>query len=71
MTPIKFKEYFDSFYGKDGIYPIKDTPVDVIEALITLRKYMHSDSEFVGDSFDRELIRDIIFTQEELNKVYS
>lgn len=56
MSPKEFIDYFDSFYGPNGIYPIgfKYTTKQ-IRLCIELRG-----EQFDGDSFDREAIRDIL-----------
>ena len=53
-----FYDYVLSFYGPDGIYPIGATLDMVMEATA---KYLQKDgTDFCGDSFDREHIRDIM-----------
>jgi hypothetical protein len=62
----EFKEYFYSFYGVKGIYPIEGLKdIDIIEA-IEIRKKNFPDLEFDGDSIDREIVRDIIL--DKINK---
>ena len=61
-----FTEYFLSFYDeKKGIYPIKGlTTEDVQEGIKT--HIATSEIEFIGDSVDREAIRDIILKKKGL-----
>ena len=56
-----FIPYFNSFYGKKGIYPTARNydSKDIIKALCVLFTEK-PDHEFCGDSHDRELIRDIL-----------
>jgi hypothetical protein len=64
-----FIPYFNSFYGPNGLYPIREvTSKEILKALCTLFT-IKPDHEFSGDSYDRELIRDIIFgTKEHINQ---
>lgn len=59
-----FREYFNSFYGVNGVYPIKDTSLEAIT------KAVKKIENFTGDSIDREKARDFIFTPEELKKAF-
>ncbi len=61
MTYKEFKKYFWSFYGKGGLYP------KTLEGLTTLEfikawdmRHANKAVAFAGDTFDREMIRDII-----------
>lgn len=54
-----FKNYFFSFYGEDGIYPIANLTVDEFYNALAAR-LAHSKIEFHGDTIDRERVRDII-----------
>ena len=54
----EFYDYVLSFYGENGIYPIGATLDMVMEA--TAKYLKQSDTNFCGDSFDREHIRDIM-----------
>ena len=59
-----FKEYFWYFYGKNvGIYKDFFNNNLTIRELDRALKIRLSDTklEFVGDSIDREIVRDIIF----------
>jgi hypothetical protein len=64
-----FIPYFNSFYGTKGLYPMREvTSKEIIRALCELFT-IKPDHEFSGDSYDRELIRDIIFgTKEHINQ---
>jgi hypothetical protein len=55
-----FVEYVLSFYGtgEDAIYDYAFTREEV-EAAFTIR-LQNDEIEFAGDSFDRELVRDIV-----------
>jgi hypothetical protein len=57
-TLEQFYSYVISFYGPDGIYPIGATMDMVMEAT---EKYLQApETDFCGDSFDREHVRDIM-----------
>lgn len=53
-----FIEYVMSFYGPEGIYDMNATREEV-EAALAIR-LENTEIEFAADSYDRELIRDII-----------
>ena len=55
---IDFYDYVLSFYGQDGIYDMGATLDEVMEA--TAKYLQSSETRFEGDSFDREMIRDIM-----------
>jgi len=55
-----FKEYFFTFYGKGGLYPIDGLTESEMKKAISLRKEIRPNLEFVGDSTDREMVRDIV-----------
>ena len=62
MTDKEFIEYVYSFYGDGGLYPIATlTRQDIWQAMTQLRA--DTRHEFCADSFDRELIRDIIMAK--------
>ena len=54
-----FIDYCLDFYGPKGIYKMKFTTEEIVAALIQ-RTHDFKDLEFIGDSTDRELIRDIV-----------
>ena len=54
----EFYDYVLSFYGENGIYPIGASLDMVMEAT---EKYLNTPgTDFCGDSFDREHVRDIM-----------
>lgn len=53
-----FIEYVMSFYGPGEIYDMNATREEVEDALAI--RLENTEIEFAADSFDRELIRDII-----------
>lgn len=53
-----FIEYVYSFYGKEGLYPMSATISQIIDAVGIL--LTTEDWNFVGDSVDREKVRDIL-----------
>jgi hypothetical protein len=55
----EFVDYVLDFYGVAGIYPMGVTRDDVLLAT-GIRMEQRKDVEFDGDSFDRELVRDIL-----------
>jgi hypothetical protein len=61
MSMNEFVEYVFSFYGVGGLYDF-GASVEEIEAAIEVR-LENVDMEFVADSVDRELVRDIILGQ--------
>jgi len=69
----EFVVYMNNFYGADGIYPNKLgkdlSPKQIATALgnIALRK---GDYRFMGDSVDRELIRDELIIMKVLKPDY-
>lgn len=66
----EFTEYFNSFYNVYGLYPIKYTYQKQIKEAIKTLKCKNPKYKFEGDSVDRELIRDVIFTEKELIQAY-
>jgi len=61
----EFVEYVLSFYGTGGIYDFGATEADVRGAL-DQRLRTATDFPFEGDSIDRELVRDIMLKDREL-----
>jgi hypothetical protein len=59
MNMNKFADYVMDFYGVSGIYPMGVTRDDVLLAT-GMRLALRKDVEFDGDSFDREMVRDIL-----------
>jgi hypothetical protein len=67
-----FVAYFNNFYGVNGIYSSgRDISGEDIGYALELLKKQRPAHNFEGDSFDRELIRDIIFSKEEQDKMYA
>jgi hypothetical protein len=59
---LAFLSYFRSFYFPGGLYAHFFTPrVTVAEFEAALKVRLTMPTPFDGDSFDRELVRDIIF----------
>ena len=70
MNKMKqFHIYFNGFHGKNGIYP-SDRHVGMVELMDAVAK-IEGDSDFNGDSLDREKVRDIIFSDKEQEKMYA
>ena len=55
----EFVKYVLSFYGVGGLYDFGAVAEDVEKAL-DIRLERHKDVWFDGDSFDREIVRDIM-----------
>lgn len=65
-TLNNFVDYFFNFYDeKKGIYPIKNLTKDQVLDGIKTRIKNKPSLDFIGDSVDRELIRDIILEKKE------
>lgn len=67
MSDTKFVNYVLDFYGERGMYKDffdeKDgVPRSEVEVALAIRK-KHDDPPFSGDSFDRELVRDIMLAK--------
>ncbi len=58
MTVQEFVNYVLSFYGVGGLYDYKFTKKEVEDAIVI--RVNENDMEFVADSVDRELVRDIV-----------
>lgn len=67
MTPLglpedpteRFIAYTLEFYGVDGIYKYDFTREEVIKAIEMYKDL--EDTDFLGDTADREFVRDIVF----------
>jgi hypothetical protein len=59
MTFIDFVNYVYSYYGEGGLYDFGVTREEIAGAT-GIRLIKHADTEFAGDSLDRELVRDIM-----------
>lgn len=71
----KFVNYFNDFYGPNGIYPTKDRKIpiskqEIEKGLFALMKRKKG-HKFEGDSVDRELIRDEMIKLKLINPNYS
>jgi len=63
-TLAEFHNYVFQFYGRDGVYPMGATLKDIASATEILMEQLNTlNSEFVGDSVDRELVRDILIKE--------
>lgn len=66
MNLTKFVDYCYDFYGHGGIYPMNVTELDLYAATARLlveynaKTGQWAGQEFVGDSIDRERVRDIL-----------
>jgi len=75
MITEEFVNYFNSFYGKNGLYPWKeDVTFEVLEKALEFLKFTYKfkakkDYVFSGDSVDRELLKDVIFNCHEQENV--
>ena len=59
-----FYTYVLSFYGRGGVYPMGATLDEVESATeILIDELTATGKEFVGDSIDRELVRDILISE--------
>ena len=66
----EFYDYVLSFYGPDGIYPMGATLSLVKDATQTHIKILKlKGQEFLGDSIDRECVRDLLLTKYNLSMV--
>jgi len=59
MNEFDFETYVLQFYGKGGTYDYGFLRQDIQKAL-KIRMEKFPEIEFGGDSFDRELVRDIV-----------
>ena len=63
-----FIDYVMSFYAEDGIYPIKGINRTLARKATNdvMRILKIKGQEFCGDSFDRELVRDLLIDKYKL-----
>lgn len=61
----QFIRYVNSFYGPKGVYDMGATPAQIIEA--TGAMLGMPGRECAWDSFDREMVRDIMIERFHLN----
>jgi|TARA_R110002051_G_scaffold323611_1_gene417815 hypothetical protein len=59
---IEFVDHIESFYGKDGIYDIGVSRLDIALALGYYCKGLNR-QDFATDSIDREAVRDILLDE--------
>ena len=57
---MNFTEYMLDFYGPKGIYPMGFTAEQISLATQLYKCRLAEGQEFLGDSIDRERVRDII-----------
>ena len=62
MDLTQFVDYCYDFYGPNGIYPMNINKANILAATgLLLQQYAEqSEYEFVGDSIDRERVRDVM-----------
>ena len=75
MRGQKLKEfviYFNLFYGAKGCYSYgREITVEEIKAAMKKIKSEKPKHRFDGDTYDRELVREAMFTFEEIQFMYS
>ena len=66
---MTFTEYFLEFYSDNCVYPLgfTESQIDIATDIYKAR-LLERDMEFVGDSVDREAVRDIVL---ELKKEFA
>jgi hypothetical protein len=64
---MNFTEYMLDFYGPKGIYPLRFTSTQINLATQLYKCRLRKDQEFLGDSIDRERVRDIILEARKTN----
>jgi len=63
-TLAEFHSYVFKFYGRGGVYPMGATLKEIASATkILIDELTATEKEFVGDSIDRELVRDILISE--------
>ena len=67
-----FIDYVMSFYGRDGLYLIKGINRTVVRKATNdiIRIHKIRGQEFRGDSYDRELVRDLLIDKYNLPAPY-
>jgi hypothetical protein len=66
----EFHDYVLSFYGPEGIYPMGATLPLIQQATSDVIQILEiKNEEFVGDSIDRELVRDLLISKYNLKIV--
>ena len=64
-----FTNYLNMFYGIEGVYP-SGRNVNNQEVLKAIKIFQKKNNKFFGDSVDRENVRDILYTEEEIIQMY-
>lgn len=63
-TLAEFHRYVYDFYGRGGVYPMGATFGEIEQATqLLIDELTATEKEFVGDSIDRELVRDILISE--------
>ena len=63
-TLAEFHIYVFKFYGRGGVYPMGATLKKIARATeMLIDEFAATEDEFVGDSIDRELVRDILISE--------
>ena len=62
---MNFTQYMLDFYGPNGIYPLGFTSTQIGLATQLYKCRLLEGEEFLGDSLDRERVRDIILAARE------
>jgi hypothetical protein len=62
---MNFTQYMLDFYGPNGIYPEGFTGAQISLATQLYKCRLPEGQEFLGDSIDRERVRDIILAARE------
>ena len=63
----EFYDYVLSFYGKNGIYAMNATLTQVKNATSIHKKIVKLQGhKFLGDSYDRECVRDLLISKFQL-----
>jgi hypothetical protein len=63
----EFYDYVLSFYGEGGIYAMNATLAQVKNVTATHKKILKlQDHKFLGDSYDRECVRDLLMSKYQL-----
>ena len=63
---MNFTQYMLDFYGPNGIYPLGFTSTQISLATQLYKCRLPEGQEFLGDSIDRERVRDIILSAREV-----
>ena len=62
---MSFTQYMLDFYGPEGVYPFGFTSTQIGLATQLYKCRLPDGQEFIGDSIDREAVRDIILAARE------